>query len=291
MNAPAEHPELRTLKERCSKLKHEIRGVLEEWHKMITVQRPVLLKKYDDAFRDLEQEQQSLLLACAEIGRRVELFTIKKGRGERITQEMIDVVNDLVDREFTSYRKRLSMAFEERPFTTPHGDERNMVSMFRTLAKRLHPDSGATGADVEQWHQARQAYKDRDATRLRSLLAAIGVDDEARDVNWTVEEWREEVERLDDRLGVELRKLARLKREEPFSIAEELESELWIEQRRRQFEKENTEIQRQIELHKEHYSEMVGAQAPEVRSTTKVRNDQDTMSETQFMENTYFGGR
>ena len=111
MRTPAEHPELKKLRDKCTDLRTKLKALVEEWHLLVTEERPRLTALYDDAFRDLERERQFLAVEAAELSRRVELLGVKVTRGEELDEGTIEHVNHVVDKEFGRYRQRVKEAF------------------------------------------------------------------------------------------------------------------------------------------------------------------------------------
>jgi len=300
MCVPDEHPEIKVLRSQCKQLRGQLKDAVDTWHTMVTVERPRLMALYDAAFREEERTYQELAIQAAEISRRVELLSIKVARGEALTKDAVELVNQVVDKEFSRYRQRIAEAFapqstdatnKDGSSTSGSGeDDRDLVSMFRTLAKQLHPDSTEGEGDIEAWHRVQNAYKEKDLSRLSALYKTLGVDEDTSATSaWSVEQWRAEASNLHSRLGMELRKLSRLQAEEPFTIAENLEQEQWIEQRHKEMEKRNQDLERTISTKTSLYKELTGGDVPQ---SSVARSSQAQMDlDRDFMENTYFGNR
>lgn len=267
---------------------------------MVTVEQPRLTHRYDQVFGELERQRQRLALQCAELFRRVELLTIKATRGETITQEIIDLVNAVVDKEYARLRQRLREALEmddaERERVARHragtvaDDE--LTTMYRTLAKRLHPDKvGESEELLATWHRVQQAYQDRDGGRLRTLMTVLGADEHQMPVTdtWDLERWEREEQYLSARLRMEERKLNAMKAEEPFSIANDLENEDWLIRHRGDLERDISAKEAEMAEHRKQYADLTGGSIPPGKIVKD--GDQEPDFEQEFMENTYFGGR
>ena len=206
----------------------------------------------------------------------------------------------MVDKEYARLRQRLREAVdmdeEERDrvarqrANTVADDE--LTSMYRTLAKRLHPDKvGESEELLATWHRVQQAYQDRDGGRLRTLMTMLGADAHQLPItdDWDVERWEREDRELSARLRMEERKLNAMKAEEPFSIAEELDNEDWLIRHRNDLERDIAAKEAEIAEHQRHYTDLTGGKLPP-GTTTKDGEDEPDFDQ-EFMENTYFGGR
>lgn len=304
MTSPSTHPEIARLREQCARHRASLREVAEEWHRLSAIERPRLLSIYDRHFGDLEKERQKLALEGAEIFRRVELLSIKVARGERITPDIVQMVNMIVDKEYARLRQRMREAFDMTAYerdraTSERGDDAEdgeLVKMYRTLAKRLHPDAVGDHPELSGvWQRVQDAYRDKNIRQLQSIVDLLNADDAAAGEmeGWDIERLSREAERLDARLRMERRKLDRLRGQEPFILAQDLENENWCTWHRRDIEQSIAAKRREIEEHRMRYREITGNDAPgsAAGESTQNGNDEQQNFERDFMEKTYFGSR
>jgi len=293
---PNAHPEVESLRKRCADLRATLKSTVEEYVRLTSEEHTRLMHVYDVNFGAIERMRQQLTLACAELFRRVELLSIKVARGETITPEIVVLINKVVDKEYERLYQRLSDASrlerERREASANEygntADEAELTTMYRTLAKRLHPD--AVGDDANrrrEWDRVQDAYGRRNVVRLRALLATMpGADDDLRSEG-SIDTLRAEAESLETKLRIEKRRLQRLQSQEPFSIAAELDNEAW---RRRHSEELQNAVEakrKELELHRVQYVELANAEVP--LHTPAPGSDKDFDSD--FMDNTYFGAR
>jgi hypothetical protein len=300
MCAPVVHPDVARLRARCIELRGQLRSAAEEWHRLSTKERPRLSSIYDLYFGDMEREYQRLALDDAELFRRIELLSIKVARGEVLTPEMIDYVNRVVDKEYERYRQRIREAFDmngvereeaaRQRGNAPSDDE--LVKMYRTLVKRLHPDAVGEQPDLEpMWQRVQDAYAERNVSQLRSILAMLEADivDDASMDGWDVARLQREIDTLSSRLRVEERKLARLRATEPLSIGDKIEDGEWRAMHKRMLEDRMNEKRKEYDDHRARYREITGGDV--VPGTDPTRSDEDRQRDEDFMQNTYFGQR
>jgi hypothetical protein len=297
------HPDIAPLRDRLRELRLELRAAVDDWHRLSTEVRPRLHALYHSHFGELERELQQSALAASEMFRRVELLSIKHERGEKLTREIIELINEVVDKEYARFTMRVREAFDmnqrqrddaeraRRGTTSDH----ELVAMYRTLVKQLHPDVAETGesdaGNEAVWHQVQNAYANRNVGQLRSLLTVLGVNEaltrEADD--WSIDRWREEVDTLERRLGLEQRKLRRLRAEEPFTMERELEDEAWRARHRDELVRAIARKQDELRDSEKRYADLTGGLLPSGENPNKTK--QERTFEEDFMTNTYFGQR
>ncbi|MBU3740851.1 MAG: J domain-containing protein [Candidatus Kapabacteria bacterium] len=300
MCAPVVHPDVMLLQRQCADMRGRIRAVVDEWHALSTVERPRLTALYDRYFGSIEREYQRLALDAAELFRRVELLSIKVARGERLTADMIDHVNRVVDKEYARFHQRLHQAFdmnsEQRNDAAVAGldsvDDDELMKTYRILVKRLHPDAvGRDDTTDPMWQQVQEAYAARSTSTLRSLLSMLDADvsADASTQGWSIERLQREVGLLTSRLDMERRKLERLRASEPISIARDLEDPSWRSNHEHQLRSRLAAKQREYDETRKRYVEITGNTALPGRNPNRTAAEQQEAQD--FMENTYFGAR
>lgn len=297
------HPDVAPLQQRVRELRAELRSALDEWHRLSTEVRPRLHAAYNRYFGLLERELQEVALAAAEMFRRVELLSIKHERGEKLTAEIVDLINQVVDKEYARFTMRVQEAFrmDERQreqaarSREAEGSDTELVAMYRTLVKQLHPDvaetPGEESGNESFWHQVQQAYATRNAAQLRSMLTLLGANEalERESGDWGVERWRQEADILEQRLAVEQRKLLRLRSQEPFTMERELDDEVWRTRHHEDLVRAIAVKNNELRDSRRRYDELTGGLVPPGNNPTKSKQEQTF--EENFMTNTYFGQR
>jgi hypothetical protein len=293
MVQPIIHPRIVELRGEIQALRNELRECSDEWHRLTVLERPRLTALYSSCFGDLERKLQVLAVSNAELFRRIELLTIKVTRGERLTPETIDYVNMVVDRAYDRFRRRLQETFdmtteERNAASSATQSDGELVSMYRTLAKKLHPDSGAD-PDVTQntWHQVQSAYAARNTAQLASLMAVweSRVADDIVLGSMDADVLAEERDRLTAHVRREKRKLERLQSEEPFVHASLLEDPSWQDAHRASLLSAIDAKSQEWAKNKQRYQEITGS--VDVPGQTKPTSDDGD----DFMNATYFGQR
>lgn len=300
MCAPVIHPEVQQLQRQCSDLRGRIRVAVDEWHQRSTVERPRLAALYDRYFGALERDYQRLAVQTAELFRRVELLSIKVARGERLTADIIENVNRVVDKEYARFHRRLHEAFdmtseqrnaEAAEHSGQHNDD-ELVKTYRVLVKKLHPDAVGQAEDVDPlWQQVQDAYTSRNLQHLRSILSMLEADvsNDQTTQGWSIERLQREVGRLTSRLDMELRKLTRLRASEPLSLADNLDDAAWRDAHELDLRARLVAKQREYDETQRRYVEITGSGV--IPGVNPNRSAEERDEERDFMENTYFGAR
>lgn len=296
---PVIHPQILELRTRILDLQAQIEQTVQEWYTLVHQERKVLNNVYTEEFGELEKELQYLAVKEAEIFRRVELLSIKSTRGELLTEDIIKRINAVVDKEYARYHRRLREAFEmdatEREVQARAGKDRihdtEIVDMYRTLVKQIHPDVAEKESSAELWNNVQTAYKEKNASQLRSLLKVIGAHSYEPDglQGKSLEDLEKEVLILETTLRVEKRKVSRIQNQEPFTIKEGLYNDEWKIQHRKKLQKDIERYKHSIIENKKTYAELTGHEIAMLENSEE-KEDEQTF-EKEFMDNTYFKGR
>lgn len=300
MSVPELHPEIEAIKSRTVKLREQLRCVLQESHRLSTEERPRLNALYHSLFGQLEHLLQDRTLKSAEIRRRVELLRVKFERGERLSKEVIDLINVVVNREFARFKRRVQEAFQmddsdrQRNANGTHNGaaESELVNMYRVLAKKLHPDAaGESIHTVADWHHVQELYRKRNVAQLRSIITALGADEVSNAVtqNWDLQSWEREVNAIELRLGAEERKLQRMLQDEPFKLSHKIDDSEWHQQHRSSLLKLIEDKEREILDATIQYEQLTGGYLEDSHNPDSDEGQQKFRSD--FMDSTYFGQR
>jgi hypothetical protein len=303
------HPHITELRNRRKALLERLSGVVGELQELKDKVLPGLLTEYDHHFRALEIALQQQTLQTSEIMRREELFRIKLGRGEKLSEAMITTVNTIVDREFERVKKRFRESFgmskEEREESATKRSERHneseFANLYRSIVKKLHPDAAElspqqTGAAFEQfWHSTQEAYKQRNMRELQAIHDVVCMTDESEKfttLNSTKEYLEAEIMRLESRLRNEERRLREITQNPPYTVRELMKSRTWIESESNAIKAKIAEKERDFKRAKE-FLVSLNADKPSSWNSVEAPSDAAKQEEfaNDFMENTYFNNR
>lgn len=302
------HPEIEKLRARVAELRLQLRELHEEYYEIQTEILPELAEKYDLLFKKLEIEIQRKTLEASEISRRAEIFSLKLSRGEKLTAEMVKLVNIMIDREFRRFKKSLADAFdktqEERNAEAeknyahekvqPLGATSEIPKLYRAIAKKLHPDAAGDVTDhfKKFWANVQDAYQKRNLQKLRALHQILCVEDQFsgkfESEKTELEALEKEVRQLEHKTESEQRKLARLKNTEPLTFKDHIHDEAWIAAQTKKLQQQLLKKQKEIDGANEILKEIIGGNWLQIQQAEEKKDDP---FDDDFMKNAYFGGK
>lgn len=245
-----ENPDTTELKKKIQSKKEVLFDVLNEWDYLVNEVQPEIVNTYNSIFSKLEQELNSRKLMAEKLERFAELLTIKAQRGEKITNEKIEFIEKMIEREkadsFAYTRLKKSNNDNSQIDENPPED---VSKLFRAIVKKLHPDSsGDLDLFKKHWHKVIDAYKSKNLKELMTYYHLICQDtEEESDIPMDNNKLLDELTQLDYLIQAEKRKLMRLKSKEPFSIKELLTNKEWIKKQKINIENSIIELDNVIE--------------------------------------------
>lgn len=263
------HPDVERSRARIAALREQLHALFSERIGIRFDLFPRLRNRYAELFGDLERAVQERTLELSERRRMVELFSLKIDRGQKLDARTVELVMKAVRNEFGRVRARMQAAFSEdrrrhldgwqpppgvpgehrADEGTPHeatGARRRaeeIRDLYRSLAKRLHPDSqqDANGPRREYWDLVQRGYREGDLPLLRTLASLATTLDAADGASPAAEE-----ERLAAALRLERAGLDQLKRDELYHMRTALDDERWIAARRSELQLDVADLDAEI---------------------------------------------
>jgi len=168
------HPEWNDLLQKRDAFQSQVAAVLTELH-TLDDSRSVVLGRYAAAFGDLLKTLHSLEIEAARLKREIELVQVAINSGREIDYRNIQ---QTLDTEFAEWQAKLDAEAHELAKHRGAIDNlldpetaRELRKLYRTLARRLHPDinPGQTAAAAELWHRVNAAYNLRELDELKAL--------------------------------------------------------------------------------------------------------------------------
>lgn len=271
-------------------LRNDLHQCLEKWFYANQVKKVELLAKYDSFFRDSEITIQKKSLELSEIQRRVELLMIKVHRGEKITPEIVASINYMVDKEYERLHERMNDVSLSKKQLNKHREtnDSEIPKLYRLLAKKLHPDYNDVNPFTKRmWENTQYAYKHKDVRTLQSLYEIlIGNNHEINNDNDSLEMLEAQKNKLEATVVYEQKKLAKLLSQEPFTLEQQLQDEIWISFQRLELQKNIDQLEYDIRQTQQRYKNIVGEEHIPIYEKRADQNFEQTFSDT-----TYFGQR
>lgn len=271
-------------------LRNDLHQCLEKWFYANQVKKVELLAKYDSFFRDSEITIQKKSLELSEIQRRVELLMIKVHRGEKITPEIVASINYMVDKEYERLHERMNDVSLSKTQLNKHKEtnDSEIPKLYRLLAKKLHPDYNDVNPFTKRmWENTQYAYKHKDVRTLQSLYEIlIGNNHEINNDTDSLEMLEAQKNKLEATVVYEQKKLAKLLSQEPFTLEQQLQDEIWISFQRLELQKNIDQLEYDIRQTQQRYKNIVGEEHIPIYEKRADQNFEQTFSDT-----TYFGQR
>jgi hypothetical protein len=298
------HQEIIDLKNQILKSRRELQELMHEHHRMKEYEKSSLHAEYDIHFKHLEIDIQQKALQNSELQRRAELLMTKFQRGEKLTPDLIALIHKVVDKEFAALKKRIQELLNQQSqskITLDHSHvHASLPKLYRELAKKLHPDSGAN-PDLTQkyWLSVQKAYDEKDLHTLHALHTLIcnsplSVSDSLEESSSNKEELMNELQKIQSLISKEVENIAKLKTQIPFCYALGLKDTGWISHHTstliQQIDKYSTEIRKSQDIIKM----LTGSEwniDQEMLENTDPSIKEKRVYNEEFIDATYFSGR
>jgi hypothetical protein len=298
------HQEIIDLKHQILKSRKELQELMHEHYHMKEHEKNALHTEYDKHFKFLEITIQQKALQNSELQRRSELLMTKFQRGEKLTPELIALIHKVVDKEFSAIKSRMQELLTEQSkskiaFDHSHIHE-SLPKLYKELAKKLHPDSGAD-PDLTQkyWIAVQKAYDDKDLHTLHSLHTLIcnspqTFSDSVEVSSSNKEELKAELQKIQLLINKEIEYITKLKTQIPFCYALGLKDSNWIANHgatlSQQIEKYSAEIRKSQDIIKMLTGSEWNIDQETLEKTDPSIKDKRVYTE-EFIDATYFSGR
>jgi len=229
------HPIINDLYSRLDSCKTQLLSLLDDWHKLQNVIQPRLFFTYDTLFGDLEFEIKQKSEQAEKIHRRIDLLSNKLKNGQKLNENTINYVNMIVENEQTRTRNNKSKSYDNERIENKDNDSQS--DMYRSLAKKLHPDINGENEHFSKfWHNIQDAYKKGNVHRLRLFHQTLCKESIAtyNDENPKNEEnkLRREIRKLESNIYEEKLKLTKMKSSEPFNLEDKFNDNIWVNNRK-----------------------------------------------------------
>lgn len=271
-------------------------SVINEWYRLNYEIQPQILYQYDLIFGEFEKKIALQSKIAAKLERKIEIFAIKVQRGEKLTEQTIDFVNKMVEKEFEKKDNDLKNRFEK--VADNHTDEKNknnesnseLTKVYRKLVKILHPDvSGESEVAQKYWHAVQDSYHKGNLQRLKLILESISSNALLNDKSFIIDEdfLLKEINKIQLMTEVEKRRIERMKLKEPLIFSEKLKDSLWIKERQKKLQDRLILIEKEIQTHERMLKNIIGNKGLEA---TKISKEEEKFQE-EFYNQTYGRGR
>ncbi|MFN4902884.1 MAG: hypothetical protein ACK5F4_03450 [Ignavibacteria bacterium] len=296
------HQDIIAIRKAIEEAKHNLESLVHLHYRMNEVDKQILHDMYDRHFKHLEIDIQKKALLHSELQRRAELLMIKYQRGEKLTPELIALIHKVVDKEFAAIKARMKNLFEQEAKKSKQihvkSDHASLSKLYKELAKKLHPDSGAQPELTQMyWLSVQQAYESKDLHGLHALHTLICTDTHLhsiQDESLNYDDLQNELKKIEELISKEQHSIDILKKQIPFCYELGLRDESWIQQHGETLNQQVIHFDREIKKANETIRLLTGNNwllEQEVLDSHDSSLKERREYNEEFIDATYFSGR
>lgn len=241
---PYKRQNIEFLKLRVEQLRLQLQRLIEQWYHYHTSVYQEIMFHYENIFGDIEEELENKLRASEELEKRVEFLRMKLQNHENLRSSSMKLINIMSQRQANRHTERQhnlsnNQQKQNKPdlqklkiATCEVNDNFELINLYRTLVKKLHPDvAGESEERRKFWESVQIAYKQRDVEKLRVIHLLV---DDYYQENTKNEEARLKtlIIELENNIRNQETKLKNLKYQEPFVFQDKLKDRFWINRRK-----------------------------------------------------------
>ena len=272
------HREAAALRDENEALREELAKLIINRDYLTTTVLPAIEAEYNLKIGSLEYEAFTLECNVRRARRRLELAQSYLNRNELIPSMRIE---SALDDEFSHWQAKLeelrrtletARAFELTPCLSAT-ETRELQTLYRRLAKRLHPDLNPRQTERERnlWLQVADGYRNGALVELRTLSLLLDGEPPTADASDAHTSVLDALRRRGDELRAHvenaLSNLAHIKTTTPYTLQQKLDDGVWLAAHA-------TELREKIALLKEHcltlddaYYQLTGTSIPQKTTT------------------------
>ena len=277
----APHREAIALRAENEALREELAKLITDRDYLTTTVLPAIEAEYNLKIGGLEYEAFMLECRVRRGRRRLELAQSYLNRNERLPLASIE---STLDDEFRRWQAKIeemrrsledARAFERAPCLSTT-ETRELQTLYRQLAKRLHPDLNPRQQERERnlWLQVADAYRACALKELRALSLLLDREPSTADANEAQTSVLDTLRRRRDELRAHVERalahLAHIKTTPPYTLQQKLSDHPWLAAR-------VAELKEKIALLEEHYLALDDAyyQLTGTNATPKTTDDEE----------------
>jgi hypothetical protein len=227
-------PQVTLLKEECSLLRGELANLFAERDHLISTVGPNIQAQYALSIGIQEYVALSLDVEVRRLKATIERIQAVENQGKKANLEQIEAA---VEDELEEWRAKVDALLNEikssedrlKSLLSPE-ESRELQRLYKTLAKKLHPDlnPNLTDAHKSLWARVQKAYADGNLSELRAL-ALLGDDlpEPAPESN-QLDDLRAQRDELKKRTAAMITVIADIRNQLPFSLEAKLADKEWV---------------------------------------------------------------
>lgn len=265
------HPAAASLRAENALLREELTKLITDRDYLTTTMLPTIEAEYNLKIGGLEYEAYALDCRVRRARRQLELANSYLNRNAAVPFETIE---HQLDDEFKSWQEKIedmrrdleaAQAFELTPCLSA-SDTRELQTIYRRLAKRLHPDLNPrqTARERNLWLQVADAYREAALAELRTLNLLLG--DESTEIGAgddanspVLDALRQRRDELRAHIDRALARLAHIKSNAPYTLQEKLNDATWLAARAAELRQQIAQSKERFHALETAFRELTGA--------------------------------
>jgi len=255
------NPEQEALKSEMESLRTEFLRCYTEKDRLLSEDHDDLYVRYMDAVGRMKFENFQLEVEVRSLKLKVELAQAAVNRNERPN---VAAIERQVSRDLRDYYRKIEAQAEElraakEVLLISEFDMQEMRDLFRTLAKRLHPDLHPAQPDhlADLFIQAQTAYRMHNLAKLREIVLRLDMDASADAGSLKGELPEETIARLKAQIQHLKQDIELIQSQFPFNLRSQLLDPAWVHEQQAAERKRREELERQKEMYEDRFSLIV----------------------------------
>lgn len=296
------HKDIIALRKAVAEAKQLLESLVHDLYRMNEIDKRTLHDTYDNYFKHLEIDIQKKALLNSELQRRAELLMIKHQRGEKLTPELIALIHKVVDKEYAALKARMRTLLNQESVSSKtvyvSKDHDSLSKLYKELAKKLHPDTGAEPEiTAKYWLSVQKAFESKDLHGLHALHTLICTNphtDPTQDEIMSYDDLKTELQRIEDLITKQQQEIEHLRKQIPFCYELGLRDESWIQRHAETLNQQVKHFDHEIEKANETIRLLTGSNwllEQEVLDSHDSSIKERREYNEEFIDATYFSGR
>ncbi|MEI6707663.1 MAG: J domain-containing protein [Methylococcales bacterium] len=218
-------------------LSQQLAAILENLEQMQQREKPYLLALYQANLGELEYKLLTMQVECRALQQRIQLAMVYLNRGECLTEQKLQAIEQQVIQDLLKWRTQLSeqaqvlsagVAYLQDLIVVDTNIVQRVKQAYRRLSRLLHPDVSPEHQTLFEhyWSSVQNAYRSFDADLLEALLHTV--ETAAAQQQNSGENTAEIIARLKMMVAKQGERLVQLRNEAPFCWVEKLHDEKWL---------------------------------------------------------------
>ena len=262
-NAITFSPQYKKSRELYENLKEELVKLIADHDDLVHVGKVNLEADYQLKIGKRQYDLFCIKVTALRLKRKMELLQASINKQEKCSVKDIELQLDM---EFAQWQRQAQelydkikeAEFHDRLPRLSSDDANELKKLYHELAKKYHPDVNPDEPEKAKnlWLKISEAYQKSDLREMKTLaLLAQDITAEVPELS-SMEKLTKECDVLKEKIQEIVDKLAHIKTQFPFNIADQLQDEEWIQQQNETSDAEISKWQQSRDIYEEKVAEL-----------------------------------